>query len=141
MGRFHTHITVSQGLPPDLAHLKGPIRKRQGLRRRTIDDSSVVDVEGWPLPGQRKLGALSYSVTSCNVCGNCVARGRWTPRIADAVEARLRNHDGLAKGRALFAFGEDFFGGKTAFGVLTYHLPRAGTIEVLQAEGCNRHLA
>lgn len=135
MGRFYKEITVSKGLPPDLRHLKGRLRKRKGLRRRTIDESSVVEVEEWPVRHTADYCALSYFVSSCNVCGGnlCTEYERWDNAVIEHVDRRLKEHSGFAKGRVLYLIGEDFFGKRTTVGVLLFHIPRAGTVQILRA--------
>lgn len=133
MGKFWTQVTVSKGLPPDMRHLK-PKVKRKGLSHRTIDNSSVVSVTGMRVPSERRLGVLSYGIYSCNHCGDMSHLGAWSDLCVEKVRRRLNDNDGDAKGRVLFLIGEDWFRKQACLGVLTFHLPRAGTVKVLHVE-------
>jgi hypothetical protein len=115
------------------------LTKRKGIRKRTIDESSVVEVNDWHLPHTPAFGALGYLISSCNVCGGnmCHGENRWGKAIVNRVDRRLRLNDGYAKGRAIFLLAEDFWGRRTAVAVLLYHLPEAGTVEVLMGEAAS----
>jgi hypothetical protein len=120
-----------------MKHLK-PARRREGIRRRTIDESTVVEVNKWPLPGKRNLyGVWDFHASSCNVCGNCASSDRWHGSTVEAIHDRLTFSDGLAKGRVIFALGEDWMDGVTSCAVLLYHVPRQGVVKVLRVDTAN----
>lgn len=135
MGSDNPQITITTGLAPgQKKKLKRRRRKRPGKGfGRTLDQSSVVTVNRWPLvdPG---LGVLAFYVSSCNVCGDqCSDPLRWTGDAISSVRKRLVNNDGEAKGRVLFVFSRDAFGHEMPVAVLAYHFPTNGTIMVLGA--------
>src|SRR5688572_1187263 len=100
--------------------VKGKLRKRKGLGR-TLDESRVVQVNHWPII-DKTMGALRYYISSSNVCGNCCTdRNRWPERVVKNVQDRLARKAGLAKGRALFAFAQDYRQRESPVAVLLYH--------------------
>lgn len=135
MGAYYTHITVSEGLPPDMRHLKPKKKRRRGRDHRELDESSIVSVRGWPIRSKR-LGVLSYSISSCNVCGNLLDKERWSEDCIKKLHRRL-DEEGMAKGRVLFLVGEDWWGHKTVVGLLAFHVPQRGTVRVLVLEAAN----